>query len=182
MKRSIVLLAAAVMGMFFPLRGGSVESKRTSEPGIFKFVSSLCGAGKATRTNIGKSVAYCDRPGLKIQLAVVGSADQTLPGNKPQAREQVTSCLFLLQRTQTLSPGVSSDVDFVGVTGRLVFRDLVVKRGDVLVFRVFASLPDVGEEPKGSASLSEVRRVLASFDSGAKTFFAPEEFLRPVDC
>ena len=163
------------------LGSGSPSVAVSKPPAFFGFVASLCSTGTAVSQRISKSSVSCTAPGLVVQVSLLDRADLVL-GGKSRAREQLHSCVFELERTQTTSLGVSSDADYIGVGSRLSVRDLNGVRGQVLLMKVSVLLLDVGAEPKGTASLAELRRVLREFDDGARKFFAAEDVLRPVDC
>jgi hypothetical protein len=177
-RRRILFIVASVV---VSLIGCDPLFAAARPAGILRFAASLCGTGASADQRITAATAVCTGSGLTVRLSLVDRADLVL-GGKKRTKEQLQSCVFELQRTQTTSPGVTSDADYYGVASRLAFRDLNSRSGQVVLFSVLVLLPDKAAEAKGAAAIGELRRVLQEFDAGATHFFAKEDYLRPIDC
>lgn len=181
MLRIRLFLGAVLLVATFLISGSAPSLAATDAPKVFEFVASLCGSSSSAARRLTNSMGACTAPTYAVRLSLVENAELVVP-RKRQMAEQAKSCVFVLQRTQSLAPGLSSDADYFGVASRLVFRDLPSKPGQVLLLTINVLKPDPAGAPKGSASLGQLKRLLRDFDSGAVAFFPAEDYLRPVDC
>jgi hypothetical protein len=117
--------------------GVALGAAKLAEPGIFVFVSSLCGTGKGVEKRIRETSAVCasSNRNLRVDLSLVENAE-SLMRTKYRTEVQLYSCAFQYQRTETTNPGVSGDATFTGMAPNFIFREVKGSRGKVLVFTV----------------------------------------------
>lgn len=163
--------------------GAALGAPKLAEPGIFVFVSSLCGIGKGIVKSIRESSAVCvsSNRNLRIDVSLVENPE-FLMGTKFRTEVQLYSCAFQYQRTETTNPGVSGDASFTGLAPNSIFKEIKGSRGKIFVFTVQAFDADRSAVKKGAESFRVVSQVVKAFNRGAPSFFQTEPGLRPIDC